>query len=149
MKSSIRTIALAAIVAIASLSQTMHAQTVAYASRVHVPFSFDYGTQHFSAGTYAISMQNASVLAVRTSGRTAFAIVQVDSGRLYPNTGSVIFRKYGDRYFLEEYRPAGSNTVIKVYESQAERRATREFASLHSQPTLVELALLSPPALNN
>jgi len=50
MKTTIRSIAIASLVAIASLSQTVIAQTGRPATTVNIPFAFDYGTQHFAAG---------------------------------------------------------------------------------------------------
>jgi hypothetical protein len=57
--------------------------------------------------------------------------------------GYVIFRKYGDRYFLTEYAPASGSVHASVFESNAERHAARDFAANHLTPSRVQLALLS------
>lgn len=76
MTSNIRTIALAALVAVASLSATLHAQTLPTAVRVNVPFSFDYGSKHFGRGVYNLTMDGEHILIVRSSTSVAAAMVQ-------------------------------------------------------------------------
>jgi hypothetical protein len=55
----------------------------------------------------------------------------------------VVFRKYGDRYFLTEYAPSTGSIHASVFESAAERRAARDFAANHATPSRVQLAVLS------
>jgi hypothetical protein len=148
---SIRTIALATLVAVASLAPALQAQTRSYAARVDIPFSFNYGDQHFSAGVYTIGMENPNVLALGTRGHTVMAIVRVSSSPTPMRNGVVIFHKVGDRYFLKEYRPYWSDTEITLPKSSTERRAAAaELASRGSEPAAeVALALLPPRILGN
>src|ERR1700727_18381 len=99
MKTTIRTIALATLVAIASLSQTVIAQTGQPSTKVDVPFAFDYGTQHFAAGVYTVSMElNQDILTLSDGNRTARALIQAGhDSTARQNTSYVTFRKYGDR----------------------------------------------------
>jgi hypothetical protein len=150
MKSNIRTIALATLVAIASLSQTLHAQTLAVPVRVDVPFSFDYGSQHFGHGVYVLSTNTQHVLTVRSNGSSGMAMIQSAWDRTPAKTSVVIFKKFGDRYFLQEVRIANAATHIDVLESQAEKRAVRELASRgETRTTEVALALLPEPTVGN
>ena len=144
MTFNLRTFALAALVAIASLSQTMHAQTSPVDARVNVPFSFDYGTAHFGSGTYIISMNGPDTLVVRNrvSSQSAMALAQLSSEPNLTQSGVVTFRKYGDRYFLVEVSIAGSGDHISVWESKAEKRAARELASRGAEPTQLAVAIL-------
>jgi hypothetical protein len=143
MKMTIRTIALASLVAIASLSQTVIAQTGRPVTRVDIPFAFDYGTQHFAAGIYILSMEDESVLSLHGGNRTAWAMIQTGYDPTQRKSGYVVFRKYGDRYFLAEYVPTTGAIHMSVFESGAERRAARDFAASHVNPSKVQLALLS------
>jgi hypothetical protein len=150
MTSNLRTIALAALVAVASLSQALHAQSDPIHSQVTVPFSFDYGKAHFGQGTYIISMDNQSVLSIRTvEGRTTMAMAQLSFDPRPAKSGVVTFRKYGDRYFLEEVSVAGSEAHVSVYESQAEKHAARELAMRGQEATQVALALLPEHPFGN
>jgi hypothetical protein len=149
MKSNIRTIALATLVAIASLSQTLHAQTLAVPVRVDVPFSFDYGSQHFGHGVYVLRTNTEHVLIVRSNRNSGMAMVQNSYDPTPAKTSVVVFKKYGDRYFLQEVRMAGAANHIDVIQSQAERRATRELASRGTEATQVALALLPARTIGN
>jgi len=55
-------------------------------------------------------------------------------------TSFAVFKKYGNRYFLEEIQLSDSH--IKIIESQAERHAARELLARGETPSLVEVALL-------
>ena len=143
MKRTIHTIALASVVAIASLSQAAIAQTGRPSSKIDVPFAFDYGTQHFPAGVYIVSMPEENILTVSSSTRSAWAMIQAGYDPTHNKSGYVVFRKYGDRYFLTEYGPASGNIHVSVSESNAERRTARAIATDHLTPTRVELALLT------
>jgi hypothetical protein len=141
MQSTLRTIALATLVAIASLAQTLHAQSME-ASRIDVPFAFDYGTQHFPAGVYTVKMLSPSQLALVSGTGTTFAMIQADCALSVAPAGYVMFRKYGDRYFLDEYRPANSGVTATVYESKTERIVARHYEASKADSGLVRLALL-------
>jgi hypothetical protein len=148
MKLNIRTIALATLVPIASLSQTLHAQT-AIAARVDVPFSFDYGTKHFGHGVYTLSMDGQHFVTIRNNASFATAMAQTSYDPTPAKTSVVVFRKYGDRYFLEGVSIAGAATHIDVLQSREEKRAARELASRGENATQVALALLPARALGN
>jgi hypothetical protein len=143
MKTTIRTIALASLVAIASLSQTVIAQTGQPTTKVDVPFAFDYGTQHFAAGVYTVSMRDKNILTLSKGNRSAWAMIQTGYDPTQHKAGYVVFRTYGDRYFLTEYAPASGSLHASVFESGAERRAARDFAANHRSPGSVQLALMS------
>jgi hypothetical protein len=138
MKSSISTLALATLVAIASLTAA-HAQTLA--SRVNVPFAFDCGSEHFAPGSYTIS-RDGDHLVLRSE--TSAGMVTIDMGNGPKNTTSayVAFRKYGNRYFLAEYHPANWPSTMEVPTSSKERIVARDYALYQPQDQgRVELAL--------
>ena len=143
MKSTISTIALATLVALASLAQA-HAQTLA--SRVNVPFAFDCGSEHFSAGIYTISMSDSGVLTVTDYKQTDMVIIQSKSDEDSPNIAPyVAFRKYGNLYFLAAYHASGGVTV-DLGKSAKERGLVRELASNPKDTGLVRLAMLNDAA---
>ena len=81
MKTTIRSIVIASLVAVASLSQTVIAQTGQPSTRIDVPFAFDYGTQHFPADVYTVSMRDKNILTLRSGNRSAWAMIQAGQGR--------------------------------------------------------------------
>jgi len=144
MTSQIRNIALAALVAAASLAPALHAQNSIIHARVNVPFSFDYGTTHFSRGTYVITMSGDDALLVRNrmTSQSAMVLARLDESPIPADASLVTFKKYGDRWFLENVQIAGNGTSVSVYESKAERQAAQELASRGQDATQVALALL-------
>lgn len=140
MKHSISTIAIATLVAVASLTQA-HAQSSA--ARVAVPFAFELGSQHCAAGTYTIDMQGADNLVLTNSARrsTQLALIESRTDAGSPNVpATVTFRKYGNTYFLAEYSTSGA--TFTLMESNKERSLAREQAMNRTEPSLVELAAL-------
>jgi hypothetical protein len=143
MKSTLSTITLATLVAIASLTPA-HAQT--HASRVNVPFAFDCGSVHFAAGTYTISMYADGVLSVTDYKHTDLVIVDSRSEQDSPSLAPyVAFRKYGNQYFLAEYHAEGGVTV-DLGKSAKERGLILEVASNPTDSGLVRLAMLNDTA---
>jgi hypothetical protein len=149
MKSQVRTICVAVLSAVAFLP-TVHAQTSLVYSRIEVPFSFNCGKTHLGAGTYTIVMnEQQNILTIRNATESAVVLAQVsyDPGRV--SSSQALFKKCGNRYFLEEVKLAGSATDVSVLSSGPERRAARELARQGQQPTELALALLPERTLGN
>ena len=71
----------------------------------NVPFDFQVGSQHLSAGTYNVSRPAYSgVLRLQnTASRTStLAAMPISSGVNRNAESKLVFHKYGDRYFLAE-----------------------------------------------
>jgi hypothetical protein len=139
-----RTIALAALVCIASVSPALHAQTLQ--ARVNVPFSFDCGISHLASGVYNITVQEDGVLILRQGSHAVMVLSHMGYDPSPSASNRVTFTKYGDRYFLTEIATA-TNLDIEVSESGAEKRATRELASREESASQVAVALF-PVGLN-
>lgn len=144
MKSTLCTIALAAVVAIVSLTQA-NAQ-ITQVSRVNVPFGFNRGTDHFAAGTYKVGICDGGILfsLIDSNGHKSLAIARRSDSRSSSKPGYVAFRKYGNTYFLAGYHLAGGATMTLV-ESKKERAVAHDFASNPTDTGDVQLALLSYP----
>lgn len=141
MQSIRRILVVAALAATAMLSPALHAQ-IPDGMQVKVPFAFNFGVQQFAPGTYSVSMLYDNVLCVRNGAKAGLAAVQSGTNSRGPNANYLIFRKYGDRYFLAEYHPFHSATLIRIPESRSERGVAREFARNKSDQKNVRLALL-------
>lgn len=149
MKPSIRKAAFATIVTMVFLASALHAQAQ-NVGRVQIPFSFEYGTEHFAGGTYTLYANPVShLLSISGPGGTGTAMTMQSSYNAMAerNVVRVQFKKYGDRYFLEQVRSAGRE--IDVLESGAERRTAREFASRGEQPQTIAVAPVPQPVLGH
>jgi hypothetical protein len=146
MKMNIRTIALATLAITASLSLTLHAATRPVCNRVNVPFAFNYGSAHFAPGIYNISMLRTDLMELRGgNGHVALAIVQTEYDSQPRTAGKLVFKKYGDRYFLSEVWEVNTTTHLKLFETKQEKHAAKELISQSTNSSRVELALVTAP----
>ncbi len=140
--SRVRAILLAIVFAGASLSSASHAQDLENAVIVNVPFAFQNGSQHLTAGLYTISMDYENVASIRGESASGFAITGSDEELQPSKTTKVVFRKYGDQYFLHEIWVAGDTSHTYFPTSKVEKR---EISSNRTAPTTVVVAALEPP----
>jgi hypothetical protein len=140
--SKVRAILLAIIVAGAQLSPASHAQDLEGSLIVNVPFAFQNGSQHFSAGLYTMSMIYQDLVRIRGKSGSGFTIAEFDKERQPSQTTKVVFRKYGDQYFLHEIWVAGDSRHTYFLPSKEEKL---EISANRTAPTTVELAALERP----
>jgi hypothetical protein len=129
------------ILAVAPLSASL--QDMEEAVVVDVPFAFQNGSQHFAAGRYTIRLEDNNVLVVRGETRAGLAMVWFDDDSRPSNTTKVVFRRYGDQYFLHEVWVTGETRHPYCLPSKAENR---EMAATKAVPTSVVVAALAMPA---
>ena len=98
--------------------------------RVNVPFDFTVGDTTLAAGTitaHPVSAADAGPLTIRNydKGQQAFRIARRAQGADSSEQAKLVFRRYGDRYFLAEVWISGYNawTVVK---SKSEKTLIRE-----------------------
>lgn len=138
MKSRISTIC-AVLLAAASCVPVLSAQSNVNL-KMRVPFPFQYGTVQFAPGLCQGDMLNPETLRLTCGSRTSIKIAVYGTLPLTSRTSFAVFKKYGNRYFLEEIRL--SDARITIIESQAEKHAARELEARGESPSLVEVGLL-------
>ena len=138
MKPNIATLALATLVAIASLSQA-NAQTLA--SRVTVPFAFECGGVSFAPGTYTVNRLDQDHITLGDNQSSSIVMTNNADGPKNTAPGYLTFRKYGDRYFVAEYHAANSPNSMAVPASGKESRVARDYAMNPTDAGRVQLAL--------
>jgi hypothetical protein len=138
----VRAILLAIIFAGAPLSPTSHAQDLESKVIVNVPFAFQNGSQHLSAGLYTISTSYQNIASIRGASRSGFALTGLDEDSQPSKTTRVVFRKYGDQYFLNEIWVKGDTTHTYFLQS---KRESVELSANRTAPTNITLAALEPP----
>jgi hypothetical protein len=142
MQSIHRIFAVATLAATVLLSPALHAQVSTHTSEVNVPFAFNCGSQHFGAGTYRITMTETNFLIVSNQEQSGSLVFESDSQPGGSDAGYLVFRKYGNRYFLGEYHPASGQISARILRSKTERRAERDYAANRADAGHVRLALL-------
>jgi len=127
-----------AVLAVSCLSaQSDHKTTAA------VPFDFMVGNRHMPAGTYDIT-SGQSTLLVRgeDNGSASFAIAISAYAAKTQEQAKLVFKRYGDRYFLSQVWYPGSDQGRQLQVSKVER----ELAMNSAKPGIVALIAAVPEA---
>jgi hypothetical protein len=133
---------LAVILAAAPSSLVSQAQDMEESVVVKVPFAFGDGTQNFAAGRYSIHMDDQKILTIRGESNSGFAMPWFEEDSHPAETTKVVFRRYGDQYFLSEIWIAGESSHAYRLPS---KRENREEAANKAVPTEVVVAALEMP----
>jgi hypothetical protein len=113
-------------------------------ARASVPFDFSLNQKSMPAGTYEVSSLSDKVLAVRNmnTGEAHLVIesmhVQAPQAAGIPHA-KLVYRKYGDQYFLAEIWDGRSNIGIAF--SQSKREKEMKWARDTHEPELVIIAM--------
>lgn len=94
---------LAAAIGFAAMTGTGYSQELR--ENGTVPFDFQVGTQHLSAGTYTVSratVSGAMQLQNSQNHTNMVAPLQIPIGMNKQHEAKLVFHKYGERYFLAE-----------------------------------------------
>jgi hypothetical protein len=132
----------AVILAVMSMSPAIYAQESVESIEFNVPFAFEDGSQIFPPGQYTIQMESQDILLIRGASGSGLLLRMSDEDRQPSTTTKVVFRKYGDQYFVGEVWVEGETTHTDTVESKTEKRLASELAENKIAPTSVELAAL-------
>lgn len=97
-------------------------------SRAHIPFDFSARNQTVTAGDYVINRQDDKglVWSLRSSDnrQSVILLVMNTESKRFSSNGKLIFRRYGDKYFLTAIET--SEYKIGLPKSRAERNLEKE-----------------------
>ncbi|HVF49877.1 MAG TPA: hypothetical protein VNA19_07315 [Pyrinomonadaceae bacterium] len=122
---------------------SVQAQT-AVKINVHVPFDFIIGEARFSAGQYSVSEVSQHTLLIRSADGRERTLIQAP--RMAAGEGRaksrLVFRRYGDQYFLSQAWLGATGSGHDLRESNAERMFIRmiELSDGGTRPQTVEVA---------
>jgi hypothetical protein len=113
-------------------------------ARASVPFGFSLDQKSMPAGAYEISSMSDKVLVVRNlDTREARLVIESMHVQASQAAGTphakLVFRKYGDQYFLAEIWGGQSNIGIAFPESKREKEL--KWARDTHEPELVVIAM--------
>lgn len=117
-----------------------HAQNAGNNLRVTIPFDFVIGGKTLPAGDYDVRMEDSRTMMKiqhleQSTG--AFVLVHPVQGLDAQNRSKLIFRKYGNEYFLSQVWTAGRATGQELNKTSHERALQRETAKLSRKPESV------------
>jgi len=123
---------------------SIQGQSLATRIKVNIPFDFSVGERKLPAGTYSISRmsQNSGdiVIAITGDDGRAKAIRLSNSAHRShaSDRATLVFRHYGDQYFLFQVWPAGAMTGRQFPKSRSELEIQRNLARNSSNVETVE-----------
>jgi len=115
------------IILVAALAAGAHAQTSRTPTVLaNIPFAFKVGAKTLPAGRYAVTVLNPAsdqtVLQIRSmDGRSAAITLTTSVIGTASKQGQLVFRRYGDQYFLAQAQMTGDSTGLAVAKTRAER----------------------------
>jgi hypothetical protein len=131
---------LASALAIGSLASTQFAsaQTSATISKADIPFAFQTPTQLLPAGTYLIVEESNHLIRLQGTSKGGFVVTHDATKSHAPTRGSIVFDRYGDKYYLRQVWTAGNKVGLECPKSRAEKA---NMQAKNQQPSgLVEMA---------
>jgi hypothetical protein len=91
--------------------------------KVNIPFDFTVGNTSMPAGEYTITAPFQEVLELQAAGHSA-SVVSAESNLESKSGSKLVFRKYGDQYFLHEVLcPNVASLNLEVARGKAEKYA--------------------------
>jgi len=89
--------------------------------KAHIPFSFVVAGRRLPPGRYALSTLGEQTLRVASPhNQSAFVMTSRVDARRPAASGTIVFHRYRDVYFLAQVWHAGSSQGKQVYKSQVE-----------------------------
>jgi hypothetical protein len=130
------------------------AQTVATAQAqverrvtAHVPFAFQIGDKTLPAGDYSIKRASQNALLIESADGEQSVIAQATgsvegNANAKPSAEKLVFRQYGDQYFLAQVWMARGSAGRAVNMTKAERKAAEalKVAQHNAKPQLIEIS---------
>jgi hypothetical protein len=137
-------IACALVICSLASAPSASAQSSKTVAVVNIPFAFQTERQTLPAGMYRIDRQSGNLLRLAGPDRAGGFVMTHDAIKAHPpDHGTIVFDRYGDKYFLHQIWTAGNPTGLECAKSRAEKSAL--VAQNKQAATSVELAFNSVP----
>jgi len=108
-----------------------------------IPFDFSVGAKTFPAGVYSITRVNQEKIMLRLSskdgGESINIITSPIQAKEYPKTGKLIFRRYGETYFLSQIWESDEIQGRQLLKSRTERSVERDLTKRGDGPAIVDI----------
>src|SRR5215475_11687819 len=108
-----------------------------------IPFDFSVGDKTFPAGVYSVTRVNQERVMLRLSsedgGESINIITSPVEANEYPKTGQLIFRRYGETYFLSQIWESDEIQGRQLVKSRTERSVERDLTKRGEGPAIVDI----------
>ncbi len=127
-----------------SLASTQAAFAQTTVMRVKIPFTFQTSLQTLPAGTYSFYLKPDHLVWMQGDESTGGFVMTHDADKPHvTQRGSLVFHRYGDKYYLSQIWKPGTAGGYDCLKSPAEKKVLH--AKNAQPPSMVELALSSAP----
>ncbi len=113
--------------------------------KANIPFDFTVGKTKLPAGSYTVDSSIAQgCLRISAADRSKNLFVNVFGGETSrkPSQAKLVFRRYGNQYFLWQVWNEGSSTAMHLPKSRAERELARQSKYLAQNKSELELVVV-------
>jgi hypothetical protein len=125
-------------------TQSASAQSPTPLAEVNIPFAFQTPTQTLPAGKYRIDRESRNLLLVKGAGRAEGFVITHDAIRTQtPDRSTLVFDRYGDKYYLRQVWTAGNDVGLECPKGRAEKENLQ--AKNNQAPSSIELAFNTAP----
>jgi hypothetical protein len=113
--------------AIAGAATAGRALSTNTAVRTTVPFNFSAGDKQLPSGTYTISRDSSGIIRIQNRDKHVDVYMTATPGNNEAaNSAELIFRKYGEQYFLKEVLASQSGLDARIPTWKLEKKAQQE-----------------------
>jgi hypothetical protein len=132
-----------ALCVLASLAAVGSASAQDHAVKATIPFGFYVGNKWLPSGTYELTSDSRSpdIIKILDAAGTVEMLSLAESDDHRSKTGTLVFRKYGDQYFLHEVLSSAGHMNVSFQNSKREKWAQTHETATVSAPSTVYLAL--------
>ncbi|MDX2043637.1 MAG: hypothetical protein SF097_20645 [Acidobacteriota bacterium] len=112
-----------------ALTSATAASSFSFRIKADIPFDFQIGKKKMPKGDYIIESvgQSGTVLIRREKGGKAVNVMTVVDKHTDKHKSKLMFRRYGDQYFLARIWDGSSETVLKIEKTSAEKKVAKLF----------------------
>jgi len=120
-----------------------YAQGQTLIRKVKIPFDFSVNNKTFPAGVYSVTRVNQEKIMLRLSsedGREAINVITSPvQAKESPKTAKLIFRRYGETYFLSQIWEPDDVDGRQLPKSRTERSVERDLTKRGEEPAIVDI----------
>jgi hypothetical protein len=98
-----------------------------------IPFDFGFGERQMAKGNYTIQIVSNGVVQIRSEHSGAYAMVHYGEPTNGPAAKALLFRRYGDSYFLAQIDWLGR--AVELPKSKVEREIAKNYPGTPSLET--------------
>ncbi len=129
-------------------AMSAYAQGDRLINKVNIPFNFSIRDKTLPAGAYGVTraVQDKSALVIRSEdGQEAIVSSTMPvRAKEHPETAKLVFRRYGETYFLYQIWEPHSSYGREFLKSRTERSIERDVVKKGTEPSVITLVVISP-----